>query len=249
MKLLEVGCKCREIVNNTNGVFMSYKINEIPISERPRERALEYGVSILSDAQLLAILLKTGYKNRDVLELSMDFLSRYSIAELKNVSFYDLIAMKGIGEAKALEILSAIELGRRIFLRKKDLLSKYINAKEIWEGSRYLFFNLKQEYFYCLYFNHRQELLERKLLFMGTINKSVIHPREVFKEAYRLSASSIICMHNHPSGDVMPSKEDILLTDHLVKTGHIQGIPVLDHIIIGEDAYYSFYEHHNILNL
>lgn len=228
---------------------MSYKVREIPVSERPRERALEYGVSVLSDAQLLSVLLKTGYKNRDVLELSMDLLAQYSIIDLKNTSFYDLISIKGIGQAKALEILAAIELGRRIFLRKKDLLTKFINAKEIWEDSKYLFFDLKQEYFYCFYFNHRQELLERKLLFMGTINKSVIHPREVFKEAYRLSASSIVCMHNHPSGDVTPSKEDVLLTDHLVKTGYIQGIPVIDHIIVGEEEYYSFYEHHNILNL
>ena len=84
---------------------------------------------------------------------------------------------------------------------------------------------------------------------MGTVNRSIVHPREVFKEAYRLSASSIVCIHNHPSNSVVPSKEDVLLTDHLVKTGYIQGIPIRDHIIVGEDSYYSFFEHHNILNL
>ena len=84
---------------------------------------------------------------------------------------------------------------------------------------------------------------------MGTINKSIVHPREVFKEAYKLSASSIICLHNHPSGNIMPSVEDIKLTSSLVKIGNIQGIPVLDHIIVNEDSYYSFYEHHNILNI
>ena len=97
-----------------------------------------------------------------------------------------------------------------------------------------------QEHFYCLYLNTKKELIERKLLFIGTLNRSLVHPREIFKEAYRLSASSIICMHNHPSGDVYPSKEDIMLTDSLIKIGTLNGIPVLDHIIVSNDNYYSF---------
>lgn len=128
-------------------------------------------------------------------------------------------------------------------------LKKLTNPKAIWEDTKYLFNNQKQEQFYCLYFNNQHQLIERKLLFMGTINKSIVHPREVFKEAYKLSASSIICLHNHPSGNIMPSVEDVKLTSSLVKIGNIQGIPVLDHIIVNEDSYYSFYEHHNILNI
>ena len=130
-----------------------------------------------------------------------------------------------------------------------ELKQKLRNAKEIWEDSKYLFNGLKQECFYALYFNNKQELIERKLLFMGTINKSIIHPREIFKEAYRLSASSIVCMHNHPSNDIRPSKEDKLFTENIVKAGMIQGIPVLDHIIVSDFDYYSFYDHGNILNL
>ena len=107
----------------------------------------------------------------------------------------------------------------------------------------------KQEYFYALYFNNKQELIEAKKLFIGTINRSVVHPREVFKEAYLLSASSIVCMHNHPSGDTSPSREDITFTQSLYEIGNIQGIPVVDHIIVSDDSYYSFYENGNIFVL
>ena len=157
--------------------------------------------------------------------------------------------IKGIGEVKAMELLTSIELGKRIFLREHKKLIKLDNAKKIWESSKYLFHGLKQEVFYCYYFNNKQELIEKKLLFMGTINSATTHTREVFKEAYLLSASSIICLHNHPSNDVTPSNADIIFTNQLMKTGEIQGIPILDHIIVGESDYFSFYEHQDILNL
>ena len=128
--------------------------------------------------------------------------------------------------------------------KKKELTS----PKEIYEYTKYLFHNKKQEYFYALYFNSKQQLLSTKLLFIGTINQSITHPREVFKEAYLLSASSIICLHNHPSNDTTPSKADISFTKALIEIGKIQNIPILDHIIVGDDNYYSFYEH-NSLNL
>ena len=224
-------------------------MKELPYDERPRERFIQVGAHSLSDSQLLAILLRNGYHNKNVHDLAIEILKSYPISQLQECSFYDLISIKGVGEVKALEILAAIELGKRIFLRKKEKNIKLQSAEDIWKDVKYFITDLKQEYFYCYYFNHKQELLERKLLFMGTINRSIVHPREIFKEAYRLSASSIVCIHNHPSNYVMPSKEDVLLTDHLVKTGYVQGIPVQDHIIVGEDSYYSFYEHHNILNL
>ena len=230
-------------------IYIMYKMKELPENERPRERLIQYGASSLSDSQLLAILLRNGYQDKNVYDLALDILKQYPLSKIQDCSFYDFMSIKGVGKVKALEILAAIEFGRRIFLRHKSELVRLCNAEEIWKDVRYYVTNLKQEYFYCYYFNNKQELLERKLLFMGTINHSIVHPREVFKEAYRLSASSIVCIHNHPSNCVMPSKEDVLLTDHLVKTGYIQGIPIRDHIIVGEDSYYSFYEHHNILNL
>lgn len=148
-----------------------------------------------------------------------------------------------------MELLAAIELGKRIYLNPTEKLLKMNNPAKIYSASRYLFKDKKQELFYCFYLNNKQELIERKLLFMGTINCSTTHPREIFKEAYKVSATSIICLHNHPSNDLTPSKADIAFTDQLVKIGQLQGIPVLDHLIIGDDSYYSFYEHNNILNL
>lgn len=221
----------------------------MPTCERPRERLINYGVSNLSNIEILSIILKTGISGMNVKDVSTYLLSKYSLFDLAEVSLYELEKLPGIGRVKAIEIVSCIELGRRIFLAKKDKLLQYHNAYEIWEDSKYLFYGKKQEEFYCLYFDNKQKLIERKLLFMGTINQSVTHPREVFKEAYKLSASTIVCMHNHPSGDVRPSKADIMFTDSLVKIGLVQGIPVVDHIIFGEDDYYSFYDNKNIINL
>ena len=230
-------------------MFINYKMKELPDNERPRERLISYGASSLSDSQLLAILLRNGYHDKNVYDLAIDILKQFPLSKIQECSYYDLISIKGVGKVKAIEILAAIEFGKRIFLRKSEKLVKLKCAMDIWNDVKYLITDLKQEHFYCYYFNHKQELLERKLLFMGTVNRSIVHPREIFKEAYRLSASSIVCIHNHPSNSVVPSKEDVLLTDHLVKTGYIQGIPIRDHIIVGEDSYYSFFEHHNILNL
>ena len=228
----------------------SYKIKELPITERPRERLKQVGVTNLTDKELLAIILKTGTKKKNISELALDILTNYSLQQLKEITQYDLMKIKGIGEVKALEIVASIELGKRILLQKEPFpKTKLKSPQEIWENSKYLFTNIKQEKFYCLYFNHKQELIERKLLFMGTINQSITHPREIFKEAYKLSASSIICLHNHPSNDINPSRADIIFTKNLMKTGQIQGIPVVDHIIVGDESFYSFYEHRNILNL
>lgn len=229
---------------------MGYRVKDIPVDERPRERLLNVGASNLSNQELLSIILKNGTKNKNVKDVALELLKKYSLVDLKEASINSLTEIDGIGTVKAVELLATIEFGKRIFLgSKKTKLKKLSNAYEIWQDSRYLFDGVKQEYFYCLYFNNKQELIERKLLFMGTINKSITHPREIFKEAYRLSASSIVCMHNHPSGDINPSKADILFTESLVKTGYIQGIPIIDHIIVGDDNYYSFYDHKNILNL
>ena len=226
-----------------------YCIKEIPKDERPRERLKEVGVENITNIELLSVILKTGTKNKNVKELAIDILNKYEIVDLKDISINNLMKIKGIGEVKAIELLASIELGKRIYLKESKTLEKLETPKEIWESSRYLLNNKKQEFFYCLYFDNKQRLIERKLLFMGTINRSVTHMREIFKEAYKVSASSIVCIHNHPSNDITPSKEDIKFTRNLIKTGELQGIPVVDHIIIGDDSYYSFYEHISILNL
>ena len=220
------------------------KIKEIPQTERPREKLLKYGKENLSDSELLAIILKTGSKGENVCNLSLKILNQIKTLEnLKNINLETLTNIKGVGLAKGIELLALTELSKRIYYKQSiTKKEKYNNPKTIYENNKYLFDNLKQEHFYCLYLNNNKQLIERKLLFMGTINKSIVHPREIFKEAYKLSASSIICMHNHPGGNKNPSLEDINLTKTLVKIGQINGIPVLDHLIITEDDYYSFYE-------
>jgi len=226
-----------------------YSMKQIPISERPRERLKQLGANNLSDKELLCIIFGSGTKGFNVGDLSIELLKNYNLSDLKNITINELEKIKGIGEVKAISLIACVELGKRIFLRQEISLTKLSNPKQIWQDSKYLFNNLKQEYFYCLYFNNKQELLERKLLFMGTINNSITHPREIFKEAYKLSASSIVCMHNHPSNDIRPSRADIHFTNNLVKIGKLHGIPIVDHIIVGEDNYYSFYEHNNILDI
>ena len=223
---------------------MTLTIKDIPLLERPRERLITYGSETLSNIELLSIILKTGTKGESVYELSKRLLKELgSIYNLKNTNKEILTKIKGIGTAKAVELLATVELGKRIFINNiNDSKTKYNNSKIIYENNKYLFLDKKQEYFYCLYLNEKKELIERKLLFMGTVNKSLVHPREIFKEAYLLSASSIICMHNHPSGNLRPSKQDIQLTEALQELLEKINVMVLDHVIIGDDEYFSFRE-------
>lgn len=219
------------------------KIKNIPEEERPRERFLEVGVENLSNEELISIILKNGTKNKSVKDLSLELLGSHNFNDLKDITYHELIKIKGIGHVKAIELISAIELGKRIFVNGKSIKKeKWSNPKNIYINNKYLFLNKKQECFYCFYFNNNQELIERRLLFMGTINRSSVHPREIFKYAYLNSASSIVCIHNHPSGNILPSNEDIRFTKAIKEIGDTFGIPVLDHIIVGDYGYYSFYE-------
>ena len=224
------------------------KIKDIPVFERPRERLEKFGEEALSNEELLSIILKTGTKDKSVKDLSLDILKKIDdISNLKTISINNLTSIKGIGKAKAVELIASIELGRRIFLTSNGEIKPTLKSSlDVFLYTKELFFDKKQEYFYCLYFDSKQRLIDKKLLFIGTINRSIVHPREIFKYAYILSACSIICLHNHPSGDVNPSVEDIKLTQALVEIGKIQGINVVDHIIISNNNYYSFIEHNKI---
>ncbi len=227
------------------------KIKQIPIEERPRERLIKYGVDRLSNEELLAIIIRTGTKNKSARDIALSIIeSIEGLNNLKDITVNKLLEIDGIGKVKAIELVTVIEIGRRVYLEVElSLKKKLTSPKEIYDNSKYLFKDKKQECFYCLYFNNKQTLIERRLLFMGTINRSVVHPREIFKYAYLLSASSIICIHNHPSGDTTPSSEDIILTNALVEIGKIQNIPVLDHIIVGNNNYYSFSDNGRIGNM
>ena len=219
------------------------KIKDLPVLERPREKLINNGVENLTDEELLAIILKTGTKNKSVKELASEVLGKINtINNLSEININTFKDVSGLGIVKTIELMASIELGKRIFLKHENNRINYNNPDDIYLENLYLFKNKKQEYFYCLYLDSKNNLIERKLLFMGTINHSVVHPREIFKEAYLTSASKIICMHNHPSGDITPSMEDIRLTKSLIEIGKLQGISITDHLIIGDDAYYSFYK-------
>lgn len=221
---------------------MNVSIKEIPKEERPRERLINLGVEKLSNEELLAILLKSGTKNSSVKILANNILKELNtITDLKEMTFEKLIKIKGIKQAKACELLASIELGRRINQKFNNINQiKIVDSSSIFEYYKNILEDKKQEHFYCVYLNTKNEIIKDKLLFVGTINESLVHPREVFKEAYLLSASSIICIHNHPAGSINPSNNDILITKQLKEVGMILGIKILDHIIIGKDKYYSF---------
>ena len=218
-------------------------IRDIPINERPRERVLNSGVESLSNSELLSIILRCGTKEKSVKDLSLEIMSLVGdMANFKYLTLNKLLTVKGIGYVKAIELISVIELSRRINFGNEKIFIKIGSSLDVFNYYRELFLDKKQELFYCLYLNNKNYVIERKLLFMGTINKSVVHPREIFKNAYLTSASGIICIHNHPSGDVTPSLEDKRFTKALVDIGGVQNIPILDHVIIGNDNYFSFME-------
>lgn len=223
-------------------------IKDIPNHEKPRERMIKYGVENISNEDLLAITIKSGTRSFSSRHIASLILSQVKdISQLKDFNLATLTKIKGIGFVKAVELLAAIELGRRVYYEKAiDDKTKFNNPLIIYEYFKYKLCDVKQEHFYCLYLDNKKNLIDYKLLFIGTINMSIIHPREIFKEAYLLSASSIICLHNHPSGNPTPSMEDEKMTSNLVKIGKLLGIEVVDHIIISSSEFYSFFENNKM---
>lgn len=227
---------------------MTVLIKDIPKSDRPIERLINNGAEFLSDSEILSILIKTGTREKSAKTIADEILKKYkSLNELKNINLEQLTKIKGIGVTKAVSILAAFELSRRINNQVISLNeTKITNSSLVFEYYKNKIGDKNQEYFYCLYLNTAKKVIKDKLLFIGTVNKSVVHPREIFKEAYLLSASGIICVHNHPAGSVFPSKEDINLTKKLVEIGELLGVKIIDHVIITNNNYYSFFENNDI---
>ncbi len=224
-------------------------IKELVKEERPRERLLKYGVESLSNEELISIILKTGTKDISVKTLSTKVLNEYKgITNLRNLRFSSLLKIKGIGEVKAIELIASIELGKRVYYSISKEEISLSNTSNVYNYFKDIFIGELQENFYAIYINTKNKLISYKLLFKGTINKSCVHPREIFKNAFLESAYAIIVIHNHPSGDITPSTEDIELTTSLMQIGNLMGIPVIDHIIMSDKGYYSFYENMNKRN-
>lgn len=219
------------------------KLKELPKMEMPRERLIKYGASNLSNEDLISILIRTGSKDKNVKELSSEILSKIKeISSLNDLSLRELTNIKGVGTTKALTILAAIELGKRVYnaniedklvLNNTKLVNKYfapLIAKE------------KQENLLVILLDNKNRLISYKIMFKGTSTYSLVSPKEIFNYAVKERADKLIIMHNHPSGIVEPSNADIELTNQINMSGKIIGIPLVDHIITSGSTYYSFYE-------
>ncbi len=223
---------------------MSLQIKEMPNTERPRERALKYGMQALSDTELLAILLRTGKKGSNAKDVALEILHHFDdIGKLRDASISTLAKIDGVGNAKALSILSAIELGKRVVAYTLPIPTKITNAQDIYALLHLEVENEKQEKFICVFLDTKKNVIKWECIFEGTANRSIVHAREVFHAAVKYQAVYLIIVHNHPSGDPTPSKADIILTENLKECGKMIDIPIIDHVIIGKNKYYSFYDH------
>lgn len=220
------------------------RIKEMVMAERPRERMQSEGVGALSNEELLAIILRTGSKEKSALDLAKELLSKEKngIRYLSNCSLEELCQIKGIGIGKASQVLATIEIGKRISKSKMInigcLKSPTDVADYVMEDLKYL----TQEHFKTVFLNTKNEIIAYETISIGTLNASIVHPRDVFNQAIRRSAANVILVHNHPSGNPKPSTEDIKITKRLKEAGDIIGIKVLDHIIVGDGSYYSMKE-------
>lgn len=204
---------------------------------------MHYGAESLSQAELLAILLRTGAQSESAIHIAQRLLGiTGGLRGLADLSIEELTTIKGIGPAKAVQLKAGIELGRRMAnsrLTEPVIIRSPQDAAEILtEQLRYL----QKEHFICLFLNTKNHVIAQETLSMGSLNASIVHPREVFRAAMKCSSAAIICAHNHPSGDPTPSPEDISLTSRLIQAGEIVGIDVLDHLVIGDSSFVSLKE-------
>ncbi|EOH96919.1 DNA repair protein RadC [Enterococcus moraviensis ATCC BAA-383] len=218
-------------------------IREMPEDCLPRERLEVVGEKALSNQELLAILLRTGSKDTNVMEVASKFLNYFNhLYELKNATLNEMMEIKGIGRIKAIEVRAAIEFGYRIQQSTQLKFGKVSSSYQIAQNLIYELQDFQQEHLVCLYLNTKNEVIKQETVFKGSLNQSVAHPREIFRSAVKYSAARLILAHNHPSGNPTPSKSDIHFTQRMQECGKMMGIEVLDHIIIGEQVYTSMRE-------
>ena len=218
-------------------------IKKWPEGERPRERLLKYGAGSLSDAQLLAIMLRTGGGGRSAVDLAMEILGSFGdLRKIGNASLNELAAFKGVGNAKAAQLMAAFELGKRLLGETREKCPVFSSGRDVYLYYRQLFDNRKKEVFRSALLDAKNRMFKDCRISEGTLTNSLIHPREAFRDAIKESAASVIFVHNHPSGDPGPSREDIAITERLADVGEIVGIKVLDHVIIGDGTYTSMME-------
>ena len=228
---------------------MSGGIKSWPETERPREKLMRQGPSALSEAELLALIIGSGNaaSGRSALDLGRELMLRFkSLRALADASWHELRQVDGIGPAKATSILAALDLSRRIRDKEGRPIESFVrftSASQVFEHLNHEFRDRHTEQFVALLLDGKNRIITRARISEGSLNQSIVHPREVFNQAVRQSAAAMILLHNHPTGDPTPSPEDLEVTRRLYEAGQLMGIRVLDHIIIGENDFYSFADH------
>ena len=217
------------------------KIPEWPEEERPRERLLRAGAEVLSDAELLAIILRVGGREGSAIDLARHLLTEAGgFRGLERLSVEELTAFPNVGPAKAAQIKAALEIGKRFRLERGEDSLRVHSSADVYQVVGPLMRDLQREQFRVLYLSQRNDILANKAIFEGTLTESVASPREVLREALRLAAAALILIHNHPSGDPTPSPEDRAVTERMKRACEAMDVSLLDHVIIGRDDYFSF---------
>jgi DNA repair protein RadC len=216
-------------------------LKDLPQDERPRERLVAKGPQALSDAELLAILLRSGNSSESAVELSKRLLTKFGdFRQLGGMTAEELRKVKGIGLAKAAEIKAAMEIARRYAALDAKIGQQILGAQSVYRHFQSRLRDEKTEQFWLVMLDRKNRIIREEMISRGSLTNSLVHPREVFKAAISASAAAVVAVHNHPSGDPAPSMDDRGLTERLVDTGELVGIPVLDHVIIGENSFFSF---------
>lgn len=221
-----------------------FSIRHWPEDERPRERLHRYGAGSLSDAQLLAILLRTGNTRKSAVHVALDLLNRFrNLREMSQAGMSEICKVPGIGKAKAAQIAAAMELGRRVETFPLREGAQIRGSRDVFESCFPYMRDLKKEVFRVVLLNGKNRVIRTVTISQGSLTSCHVHPREVFVQAVKESSAAILLIHNHPSGDPAPSREDIELSRRLCQAGEVMGIKVMDHIIVGEARYFSFVDH------
>lgn len=228
-------------------------LNDIPPEERPRERLVKYGVESLSLQELLSLIFGRGVKGESVINISQKLISVYSsLDKLSEASIEELMEIKGLGIAKACQLKACFEISKR--LEKEEGLSKNKNAiikspKDLYSLFKEKIINFHKEYFMVASLDNRNKIISIDVVSIGTLNSSLIHPRETFEVAIKNHAAEIIICHNHPSGELEPSEDDLSITRNLIEAGKMLRIDVVDHLIVTKTNYFSFKENKSLLGI
>lgn len=215
-------------------------IKELPVDERPREKLIKYGAESLSNAELLAIILRVGTQEYSAIGLAEHILAKFGgIRGMASASIEQLSSIHGLGQAKSAQIKAMVEFGKRMALASRDARVAIRNPQDAVDCVMPILRDEPKENFMALFLNTKNEVLRSKVITVGTLDSSLITPRELFREAITMNSASVIIAHNHPSGDPTPSRDDISVTKRLSQTGELIGIAVLDHLIIGDDRWVS----------